>query len=94
MTKAELVEKLQKGAGKDLSKKELGQLVDELFDHISKSVKKDKRFAYPGFGTFQLRKRAARVGRNPRTGDSVRVDEKHIPFFKTGNQLRDRLNVG
>ena len=58
MTKAELIEKLQKGAGKDLSKKELSILIDEVFDHISKSVKKDKRFVYPGFGTFQLRKRA------------------------------------
>ena len=45
-----------------------------------------------GFGAFSVKRRDARVGRNPRTGDSVPVAEKHIPFFKTGKQLRDRLN--
>ena len=45
-----------------------------------------------GFGAFSVKKRDARVGRNPRTGESVQVDEKHVPFFKTGKLLRDRLN--
>ncbi|MEH6361623.1 MAG: HU family DNA-binding protein, partial [Amylibacter sp.] len=47
-----------------------------------------------GFGAFSVKKRNARVGRNPRTGDSVSVEEKHVPFFKTGKLLRDRLNGG
>ncbi len=45
-----------------------------------------------GFGAFSVKKRDARIGRNPRTGESVEVDEKHVPFFKTGKLLRDRLN--
>jgi integration host factor subunit beta len=45
-----------------------------------------------GFGAFSVKKREARMGRNPRTGESVSVDEKHVPFFKTGKRLRDRLN--
>ena len=91
MTKAELIEKLQKGTGKDLSKKELGELIDEVFDHISKSVKKDKRFVYPGFGTFQLRKRAARVGRNPRTGVEIKIAASKTVTFKPAPNLKSGL---
>lgn len=91
MTKAELIEKLQKGSGKSLSKKELGTLVDELFDLISKSVKKEKRFAYPGFGTFQLKKRAARVGRNPRTGVEIRIGVTKTITFKPAPNLKGAL---
>ena len=94
MTKAELIEKLQKGRGKDLSKKALGELVDEVFDSIAKSVKKEKRFAYPGFGTWTVKKRAARVGRNPRTGEQVPVCAKRVPYFKPGKEMRERLNSG
>jgi DNA-binding protein HU-beta len=91
MTKAELIEKLQKGAGKELSKKELSSLMDEVFDHISKSVRKDKRFVYPGFGTFQLRKRAARVGRNPRTGIEIRIAASKTITFKPAPNLKSVL---
>ncbi|MEQ8279817.1 MAG: HU family DNA-binding protein [Deltaproteobacteria bacterium] len=91
MTKAELIEKLQKGAGKDLSKRALGQLVDEVFDHIAKSVKKEKRFAYPGFGTFTLRKRAARVGRNPRTGVEIKIGASKTVAFKPAPNLKSSL---
>lgn len=91
MTKAELIERLQKGTGKDLSKKDLNQLLDEIFDHISKSVKKDKRFVYPGFGTFQLRKRAARVGRNPRTGVEIKIGASKTITFKPAPNLKSGL---
>ncbi len=91
MTKAELIEKLQKGAGKDPSKRALGQLVDEVFDHIAKSVKKEKRFAYPGFGTFTLRKRAARVGRNPRTGVEIKIAASKTVAFKPAPNLKSSL---
>ena len=91
MTKAELIEKLQKGAGKDLSKRALAQLVDEVFDHIAKSVKKEKRFAYPGFGTFTLRKRAARVGRNPRTGVEIKIAASKTISFKPAPNLKSGL---
>lgn len=91
MTKAELIEQLQKGAGKDLSKRELTALLDEVFTTIAKSVKKDKRFAYPGFGTFALRKRAARVGRNPRTGVEIKIAASRTIAFKPAPNLKSTL---
>jgi integration host factor subunit alpha len=94
MTKAELIEKLQKGAGKDLSKKALGELVDELFDVIAKSVKKDKRFAYPGFGTWTVKKRAARVGRNPKTGEEVPIHPRRVLTFRPSHLMKDRVAAG
>lgn len=91
MTKAELIEKLQKSAGKELSKKQLGLLLDELFDNIARSVKKDKRFSYPGFGTWTVRKRAARVGRNPRTGDQIKISASKTVTFKPAPNLKNVL---
>jgi DNA-binding protein HU-beta len=91
MTKAELIEKLQQGTGKDLSKKLLNDLLDEVFGLISKSVKKDKRFVYPGFGTFTLRKRAARMGRNPRTNTPVPIAGTKTITFKPAPNLKSSL---
>lgn len=91
MTKAELIEKLQKGAGKNLSKKALGDIVDEVFALISKSVKKDKRFVYPGFGTFSVKKRAARMGRNPRTNTPVPIPVTKTIIFKPAPNLKSSL---
>lgn len=91
MTKAELIDKLHKSAGKDLSKKALNDLVDELFALITKSVRKDKRFFYPGFGTFSVRKRAARVGRNPRTGEPVNIAPSKTVAFKPAPNLKSGL---
>jgi DNA-binding protein HU-beta len=91
MTKAELIEKLQKGSGKELSKKALTEVVDEVFELISKSVKKDKRFAYPGFGTFSLRKRAPRVGRNPKTGEEIKIGASKTIAFRPAPNLKASL---
>lgn len=91
MTKAELIEKLQKSSGKNLSKKVLGEVLDEVFDLVSKSVKKDKRFSYPGFGTFTLRKRAARVGRNPRTGEPIKISASKTVSFKPAPNFKSSL---
>jgi DNA-binding protein HU-beta len=91
MTKAELIEKLQKSSGKNLSKKVLGEVVDEVFDLIAKSVKKEKRFAYPNFGTFSLRKRAARVGRNPRTGQEIKISASKTVSFKPAPNFKGSL---
>ncbi|MCA9548449.1 MAG: HU family DNA-binding protein [Myxococcales bacterium] len=91
MTKAELIEKLQKSSGKDLSKKVLGEVVDEVFDLIQKSVKKEKRFSYPNFGTFSLRKRAARVGRNPRTGEEIKIAASKTIAFKPAPNFKGSL---
>ena len=67
-------------------------VVTAIFDEITAALSRGDRVEVRGFGAFSVKKRDARVGRNPRTGDSVSVSEKHIPFFKTGKQLRDRLN--
>ena len=61
---------------------------------VKSSLRKDETVTLVGFGTFYAGKRAARTGRNPRTGAAVDVAQKSIPFFKTGKQLRDRLNGG
>jgi len=91
MTKAELIEKLQKGSGKQLSKKAIADIVDEVFENIAKSVKKEKRFAYPGFGTFTLRKRKARVGRNPKTLEEIKIPPSKTVSFRPAPNLKSSL---
>lgn len=91
MTKAELIEKLQKGSGKDLSKRALAELVDEIFEQVQKSIKREKRFSYPGFGTFSVRKRAARMGRNPRTGEPVKIAPSKTVSFKPSPNFKSSL---
>jgi len=91
MTKADLIEKLQKGTGSALSKKQLNELLDEAFAEIAKSVRKDKRFSYPGFGTFTLKKRAARVGRNPKTGQEIEIKATKTVAFKPAPNVKNNL---
>ena len=91
MTKAELIEKLQKSSGKNMSKRALAEVVDEVFVLIAKSVKKQKRFAYPGFGTFTVRKRAARVGRNPKTGVEIKIPASKTVAFKPAPNFKTSL---
>jgi integration host factor subunit beta len=67
--------------------------VNTIFDEISGALSRGDRVELRGFGSFSVRKRNARVGRNPRTGETVNVDEKFLPFFKTGKELRERLNT-
>ncbi|MBK8010669.1 MAG: HU family DNA-binding protein [Deltaproteobacteria bacterium] len=91
MTKAELIEKLHKSSGKALSKKALTGLVDEVFETVAKAVKKDKRFTYPGFGTFSIRRRAPRVGRNPKTGVEVKIGATRTVVFKPAPNLKSSV---
>src|SRR5215470_12547207 len=91
MTKSELVQKLAT-ANPHLYQRDVEAIVTSIFDEISAALARGDRVELRGFGAFSVKRRDARVGRNPRTGDSVQVAEKHIPFFKTGKQLRDRLN--
>ncbi|HXO89680.1 MAG TPA: integration host factor subunit beta [Stellaceae bacterium] len=91
MTKSELVQKLAE-ANPHLYQRDVEVIVTAIFDEIAAALARGDRVELRGFGAFSVKRRDARVGRNPRTGDSVRVGEKHIPFFKTGKQLRDRLN--
>ncbi len=92
MTKSELVLRLAEKCP-DLLQRDIERIVASIFDTISGALAKGYRVELRGFGAFSLKYRAERTGRNPRTGASVKVDAKYIPFFKTGKLLRDRLNV-
>ena len=91
MTKSELVQRLAE-ANPHLYQRDVEVIVTAIFDEIAAALARGDRVELRGFGAFSVKRRDARIGRNPRTGDTVRVAEKHIPFFKTGKQLRDRLN--
>jgi integration host factor subunit beta len=93
MTKSELIQRLAE-LNPHLYQRDVEAIVTAIFDEITAALSRGDRVELRGFGAFSVKRRDARLGRNPRTGDSVRVDEKHIPFFKTGKQLRDRLNAG
>ncbi len=75
-----------------LYQRDVERIVNTIFDEITNALAQGNRVELRGFGAFSVKKREARVGRNPRTGDSVQVDAKAVPFFKTGKLLRDRLN--
>jgi len=91
MIKSEMVQKIA-NANQHLSFKEVEQIVNVIFEEIVQALSQGDRVELRGFGTFTVRKRDARVGRNPRTGEPVNVAEKFVPFFKTGKELRERLN--
>lgn len=91
MTKSELIQRLAE-LNPHLYQRDVERIVTAIFDEISAALSRGDRVELRGFGAFSVKRREARVGRNPRTGASVQVSEKHIPFFKTGKQLRDRLN--
>ena len=92
MTKSELIQRLAE-LNPHLYQRDVESIVTAIFEEITAALARGDRVELRGFGAFSVKRRDARLGRNPRTGDSVRVDEKHIPFFKTGKQLRDRLNT-
>ncbi|MDB5409505.1 MAG: ihfB [Rhodospirillales bacterium] len=92
MTKSELIQRLAE-LNPHLYQRDVESIVTAIFDEITAALARGDRVELRGFGAFSIKRRDARLGRNPRTGDSVNVDEKHIPFFKTGKQLRDRLNA-
>lgn len=91
MTKAELIDKLHQHAGDAVTKKACSQLVDALFDNIATTIKKEGRFAYPGFGTFVIRKRKARKGRNPQTGAPIKIKARNVVKFKAGKGLKTAI---
>lgn len=89
MTRAELIENLAKKH--DLTKVAAADVVSDIFDTITKAVKKTGRFSYQGFGTFTLKKRKARKGRNPHTGESIKIKASKTVGFKPSKNLKDRL---
>jgi len=75
-----------------LFQRDVENIVNAVFDEITDSLAQGNRVELRGFGAFSVKNRPAREGRNPRTGDKVSVEEKWVPFFKTGKELRERLN--
>ena len=91
MIRSELIQKMA-DENPHLSQRNIEKIVGTVFDEIIGAMSRGDRVELRGFGAFSVKKRDARQGRNPRTGEMVDVDEKHVPFFKTGKLLRDRLN--
>ena len=92
MIRSELVQKLCTDFP-DLTQREVESVVGAIFDSITDQLAQGGRVELRGFGAFSVRSRPARTGRNPRTGESVEVPAKHVPFFKSGKELRARLNA-
>lgn len=91
MTKAELVEAVAGKHGDGMSRRAVGEMLDFVFDQIARSVKRQGRFLYPGFGTFTLKKRSGRVGRNPRTGEALTIAPSKTVGFKPAPELKKSL---
>lgn len=95
MTKSELINAVHTRAadnGIDLTKKATGEMLDILFDVVAGSINSDQRFSYPGFGTFTVKHRKAREGRNPRTGKPIKIPASYTVAFKPAPNLKDLVN--
>ena len=90
MTKAELVEFMAEKA--DLTKADAARALDAMMEGVTKGLKKEGKVTLVGFGTFTAKKRAAREGRNPQTGETVKIAARMVPGFKAGSKLKDALN--
>ena len=92
MTKSELIERLADKLN-HLSAKDVEQAIKEILEMMAQTLSKGERIEIRGFGSFSLHYRAPRVGRNPKTGESVELTGKYVPHFKTGKELRERVNL-
>ena len=90
MTKAELVEDVARAA--ELTKKDAERLVEIVFESIIESLNQGEKIELRGFGSFRVRERGARRGRNPKTGDPVSIPAKRVPYFKPGKELKELIN--
>ncbi|MFC6635405.1 MULTISPECIES: HU family DNA-binding protein [Microbulbifer] len=90
MNKSELIEAI--AASADIPKAAAGRALDAMVDSITGALKKGDQVALVGFGTFAVKERAARTGRNPRTGDPIEIAAAKIPNFKAGKALKDAVN--
>src|SRR5712692_7575617 len=91
MTKADLIDEISKISS--LTKKETETIVNTIFDNITDALSKGDKVELRGFGSFRIRHRNSRKGRNPKTGSSVDVPQKRVPFFKVGKRLRELVNA-
>lgn len=92
MIKSELVARVA-ARNPSLNHREAERIVATIFDEIVAALARGDRVELRGFGAFSVKRRPSRVGRNPRTGDAVAVSQKSVPYFKTGKELRERLNA-
>lgn len=92
MTKSELIDQLTSN-NEILNKREAELIVNAIFDGIGRALADGDRVEIRGFGSFTVRERDAREARNPKSGDIVQIPAKKTPFFKTGKELRERVNV-
>lgn len=90
MTKAELVDFIAEQA--DLTKADAGRALEAVMEGITNGLKKSGKVTLVGFGTFSAKKREARTGRNPQTGEAVKIEARVVPGFKAGSKLKDALN--
>lgn len=90
MTKAELVEDVARAA--ELTKKDAERLVEIVFESIIETLNHGEKIELRGFGSFRVRERGARRGRNPKTGDPVSIPAKRVPYFKPGKELKELIN--
>ncbi|MBB3952252.1 integration host factor subunit beta [Aureimonas jatrophae] len=93
MIKSELVQIIA-GRNPHLYQRDVETIVNAIFDEITQALCEGNRVELRGFGAFSVKNRPPRAGRNPRTGQAVNVEEKWVPFFRTGKELRERLNDG
>ncbi len=92
MTRSELIARLA-ATHDHLYHRDVERIVATVFEEITAALARGERVELRGFGAFSVKERSARVGRNPRTGESVDVSAKYVPYFKTGKQLREMLNI-
>lgn len=93
MTKSELIARLA-AANPHLYQRDMERIVTTIFEEITSALARGDRVELRGFGAFSVKERGSRTGRNPRTGEAVSVSAKHIPYFKTGKELREKINAG
>ncbi len=92
MIKSELVQVIAE-RNPHLYQRDVENIINAILDEIVGALEGGHRVELRGFGAFSVKNRPARIGRNPRTGQNVSVTEKHVPFFKTGKEMRERLNT-
>ena len=91
MTRSDLIARIAQRRG--LYQRDVERVVSAVFEEVTEALARGDRVELRGFGAFSVKQRDSRTGRNPRTGEAVAVDAKAVPFFKTGKQLRERLNT-
>jgi DNA-binding protein HU-beta len=91
MTKAELIEKMFEKHNGEVTKKLAAEMVETVFENLAGAIRKDKRFSYPGFGTFVVRTRKARPGRNPQTGEAIKIKASKTVGFRAAKAFKDKL---